>query len=348
MDERDYEPESPQDRIIEWLYELARAKNRPTTAPEVINDYAQDLAPFPLVAVRGAIQAIKGDTSEFFPPLGRIMHEMVRWLHGQRGTGGTPTILPGDAAWRLALTTIRAYQPQTRPRPSSRNPAVDAALARIGGAAMLCRVVAQAEVRPEDFIDAESGRPVARPRPDDKGLDILRRDFLRAYEEESGRPEHLRWAVETGGARPLLVPGIEIPDHEVARLASEAAQHGRALPESIAEVVLSGVWRRAAVIDGTPPPSPYPALPAPAVPLTPERRMELREELRESMDRLGARMAFPGSVVGDAAGGIAEELGDLRQRLRQTDAALRSYPPDLAAEAEAHLAELRARQAGGN
>lgn len=299
-------------QIMALIYTLGRSKNKPPSA-EVADTYVELLGGYPLELLAHAIAALIADPGAWFPTVGQIVAAMLACLRGLPADSGTPPILPNDAAWRLALLTIRSYQPQTRPRPTSNNPAVDAAIRRLGGV-------------------AELGSTLVHADEDRKGKAILRRDFLVAYEEEVGKPEHLRWVLTTGGARPYAVPGLEVPDAELARLEAEARQQGRALPPAL-DAVAQRLPERAALLDGRPPASVYPALPAPSTPLTPEQRQALRAAMLTQARAMEDRMRLP-------EGGPVAEIAQGLDALRATEGR-RHFTPQEVAEAEAHLARLR-------
>lgn len=263
---REHTTPETDERIMDWLGLLAEAKNR-TVAPAVYATYAKLLAPYPPEAVQAAILAIAGDTSEFFPPVGRIIAEMSHWLRGNAADTGQAPVLSGEDAWRLARATIAAYQPQTRPRPASGNPAVDAALRELGGVAA-CRW--------EDGI----------------GEGIARRAFLERYERQASTPEHIRWALASGPREPLVVPGLEVPEHELRRMVDAAADERLPVPPALARI-LDEEHERAVVLDGRPK-SPPPALPPPEpMVLDPERRRTMAESVKAGIARLAAGMRMP-------------------------------------------------------
>jgi hypothetical protein len=263
---REHTTPDPDERIMDWLGLLAEAKNR-TVAPAVYATYAKLLAPYPTEAVHAAILAIAADTSEFFPPAGRIIAEAGRWLRGGPDDTGPAPILSPEGAWRLARATISAYQPQTRPYPSSGNPAVDGALREMGG------------VRACQWEDTV-------------GEGIIKRGFLGHYERLAATPAHIGWALAGGPRETPVIPGVEIPAHEIARWAAEARTLGRELPEPIARAA-SGQTERAAVLDGRDVAYPV-ALPAPlAAPLDPERRRTMAESVKAGIARLAAGMRMP-------------------------------------------------------
>lgn len=278
-----------EEQIMDWLGTLADAKNR-TVAPKVLATYADMLAPYPTEAVQAAILAIAADTSEFFPPVGRVIAEVKRWLQGAAADTGQAPVLSAEGAWRLARQTIAAYQPQTRPRPASGNPAVDAALRDLGGVAA-CRW--------EDAV----------------GEGIARRAFLAAYERHAATPEHLRWALAAGPRETPVVPGLEVPEHELRRLVAEAGAAGVAVAPALARL-LDGGPERAAVLDGRPVAA-VPALPSGGPEPDPERRRTLSELVQDGIARLAAGM-------------------------RMGPAPRREFGPGEIAAAEAHLARLRA------
>lgn len=253
------------EQIVAALGKLARRKNR-VVAADVLDEYADELAALPLEASLAAIHRISLDSSEFFPPLGRIIAEVGEFLRGDAADTGQAPILSPEDAWRLARTTISRYQPQTRPRPESGNPAVDAALRDLGGVAA-CRW--------EDGI----------------GEGIIRRSFLERYERAAASGRHIAWALQHGPRETPVVAGLEIPEHEIARLADEAAGLGRTLPEPLARA-RDGEPERALVLDGRPREM---ALPPPAPrDLPPERRAAIREEIRAGIATLVRRLRMPG------------------------------------------------------
>lgn len=250
--------------IPAMLAMLALAKNQ-RVDPSVVATYAQILAPYPPEAVAGAIVALAADAGEFFPPVGRIIAAMARWLRGCVAPNGRAPVLAPDEAWRIARLTVSRFQPQTRPQPVSGNPAIDGAIRQLGGV-IACQW--------DDHI-AEG---------------ILRRRFLDEYERQIATPEHLAWALSPAATLPPVIHGIELPEREIAKLREQAAQDGR--PE-IAEALLAHTADRGAVLDGRAAPPPYrlPARTGPA--LTPERREELRAEVAGAIGRLVDRWALP-------------------------------------------------------
>lgn len=255
------------EQIVAALGKLARRKNR-VVAADVLDEYADELAALPLEASLAAIHRISLDSSEFFPPLGRIIAEMGEFLRGDAADTGLAPVLSPEGAWRLARTTISRYQPQARPRPESGNPAVDAALRDLGGVAA-CRW--------EDAI----------------GEGIVRRAFLERYERAASSARHIDWALLHGPRETPVVAGLEIPDHEIARMADEAAELGRALPEPLARA-RDGEPERAIALDGRPREMALP--PPPPREMSPSRRAAIREEVRAGIARLVGRLRMPGAV----------------------------------------------------
>lgn len=242
---------------------LALAKNQ-RVDPCVVATYAQILAPYPPDAVAGAIVALAADAGEFFPPVGRIIAEMARWLRGCVAPNGRAPVLAPDEAWHAARLTISRYQPQTRPQPVSGNPAIDGAIRQLGGVAA-CQW--------DDHV-AEG---------------ILRRRFLDEYERQIATPEHLAWALSPAATLPPSLPTIELPAHEIERFRRDAEREGRA---DIADELVRHIERRTVVIGaGAPEP---PVLPPTvlAEPLTPERREELRTEVKAAIGQLAARWSM--------------------------------------------------------
>lgn len=321
-------------QIMALIYRLGRSKNKPPTA-EVADTYVELLDGYPLELLTQAIHTLIASPGEWFPTVGQIIAAMLAYLRGLPGDSGTPPILSPDAAWRLALLTIRSYQPQTRPRPTSNNPAVDVVIRRLGGVPEVGRVLAEATRREEDSKDADR-KP---PHPDLTALNILRRDFLKTYEEECGKPEHLRWVLTTGGARPLLVPGKEIPEPELERLEREAAQQGRALPAAIEEVAMR-LPERAAVLNGKPPGGLFALLPTTPTELTPERLEAIRREIAGGIVKIEERMRLPERpALPMEVEQIAEDM-----KVLEANRARKQFTPQEIAAAEAHLAHLRARK----
>lgn len=282
---------SKAEQVARLLGKLALAKNQ-AVQPPVIAAYAEILEPYPTEAVQAAILALAADESAFFPPVGKIIAEAGRWLRGAASDTGAAPILSPEGAWRLARATIAAHQPQTRPRPASGNPAVDAALRDLGGVAA-CR-----------WDDAV-------------GEGIMRRAFLAAYERHAATPEHLRWALTAGPRETPVIPGLEVPEHELRRLVDEADAAGVATPPALARL-LDGGPERAAVPDGRPIAA-LPALPSGELEPDPERRRTLSGLVQAGIARLAAGM-------------------------RMGPPARREFGPEEIAAAEAHLAELRARR----
>jgi hypothetical protein len=235
---------------------LALAKNQ-RVDPGVIATYAQILAPYPPDAVAGAIVALAADAGEFFPPVGRVIAEMARWLRGCVAPNGRAPVLAPDEAWHAARLTISRYQPATRPQPLSGNPAIDGALRQLGGVA-------------------------ACQWDDHVGEGIVRRRFLDEYERQIATPEHLAWALSPAATLPPALPTIELPAHEIERFRRVA----------VAEGLVRYIERRTVVI-GTGAPEP-PALPPTVLadPLTPERRDELRAEVKAAIGQLAARWSM--------------------------------------------------------
>lgn len=333
---------SGDEQVMALIYKLGRSKNKPPTA-EVADTYVELLGNYPLELLTQAIHALIADPGAWFPTVGQIAAAMRAHLQGQHQDTGQAPILGNDQAWRRALLTVRAYQPETRPRPTSNNPAIDAAIARLGGVTAMGRIIAEDSRRQEDSKDVPVNQ---RPRrADPTALNVLRRDFLQAYEEEAKKPEHLRWALDTGGTRPLLLPGKEIPGEEIARIEAGAQAAMLALPAVIEEVAARDTQERGAWLGHRKAEAIYPALPAPSTPLTPERRLELKEELARGFAALSERMTLTGSAVGDAVQGAEQDISALRDQLRRNTKALQQFPPEVVAEAEAVLAEMR--RAGG-
>lgn len=242
---------------------LALAKNQ-RVDPGVIATYAQILAPYPPDAVAGAIVALAADAGEFFPPVGRVIAEMARWLRGCVAPNGRAPVLAPDEAWHAARLTISRYQPATRPQPMSGNPAIDGALRQLGGVA-------------------------ACQWDDHVGEGIVRRRFLDEYERQIATPEHLAWALSPAATLPPSLPTIELPAHELERFRRDATREGRA---EIADGLVRYIEERTAVIGlGAPEP---PVLPPTvlAEPLTPERREELRAEVKAAIGQLAARWSM--------------------------------------------------------
>lgn len=242
---------------------LALAKNQ-RVDPSVVATYAQILAPYPTDAVAGAIVALAADAGEFFPPVGRIIAEMARWLRGCVAPNGRAPVLAPDEAWRVARLTVSRYQPQTRPQPTSGNPAIDGAIRQLGGV-------------------------VACQWDDHVAEGILRRRFLDEYERQIATPEHLAWALSPAATQPLALPTIELPAHEIERFTRDARHEGRG---EVADRLVRYIEARTTLVGvGAPEP---PALPPTvfAEPLTPERREELRTEVKAAIGQLAARWSM--------------------------------------------------------
>lgn len=249
------------------LAQLANWKNQ-RVSPAVIADYKAILDRYPTDAVAGAIAALGADSSEFFPPLGKIIAEMARWLRGCVAANGRAPVLAPDEAWHLARLTISRYQPQSRPQPTSGNPAIDGALRQLGGVAA-----------------CQWGDAVAEG--------IVRRRFLEEYERQIATPEHIAWALSPAATAPPVVEGLELPDREVARLLAEAEQTGRA---EVLTALLEGP-RRAAVLDGKLRLDPLALPPGDGEPPTFEELAAFKDEVRAGVARLAALMRLPRAVA---------------------------------------------------
>ena len=254
--------------ILKALGQLAHSKNQ-RVDPEALAHYAQRLDAYPLEAIQGATLALEFAAGDFFPSLHQIVAEMARWLRGCVAPNGRAPVLAPDEAWHVARLTLSRYQPQSRPRPLSGNPAIDGALRQLGGVA-------------------------ACQWADPVGEGIVRRQFLAEYERQVASPEHVTWALSPAATAPPLIPGIEIPDHELARLAAEAEREGRA--SALADLLAAP--RRAAVPDGVPRPDPL-ALPARAddPPPTGDEVAARRAAIRDGIARIAARTALPKPVA---------------------------------------------------
>lgn len=252
--------------IIRALGRLADAKSQ-TPTDGSFGVYARYLAPYPMEMIDAAIDALALSTNPHYPPVGLIVAEMARLLRGQVGDTGRSPILSAEEAWQKARATIAAYQPQTRPQPLSDNPAIDNALRALGGA------------RACQWVDAV-------------GEGIVKRSFLAEYERQVSTPQHIAWALAGGALVPPVVPGLELPEYEIARLAAEARREGRDLPAPFAALA-EGKPERAAVLDGDAPAYPF-ALPAPlAESLTDERRAEIAGDFHGNITRIVDRMQLP-------------------------------------------------------
>jgi hypothetical protein len=232
-------------QVIDWVYLLADTKNK-KLEDRVAAVYAQVLVAYPPDLVYRAIIACAADADPWVPPVGAIVARIAAHLRTAPGPRGVPAILaPGDA-WKLARRAIAGFQPQTRPDPTSGDPAIDAALRAIGGLAACTW---------EDHI----------------GEGTIRRAFLKAYEEASATAEHVGWALRTGGRRAVF-PALELPAPERARLAA-----GGAALLALAE---GGQATRAATPQDYAPDDPRTlALPAPgSVVLTPAARAAAYEQ----------------------------------------------------------------------
>jgi hypothetical protein len=272
---------------------LAKAKNQKPD-PEVIATYAEILAPYPPEAVAGAIVALAADASEFFPPVGKIIAAMARWLRGCVAPNGRAPVLSPDDAWRRARLTVAAYQPQTRPRPVSGNPAIDGALRQLGGV-------------------------VACQWDDHVGEGIVRRRFLDEYERQIATPEHLTWALSPAATAPPAIRAIELPDGELDRLRLEAEQGGRG--ETFGRL-LAWIDERVVVLDGTPPPPPSLIAAPLEQPLTEDQRAELRAGLREAAEKLALRWSLRAATTlheDDPRWAEAEAIRDGRYPLGPDD-----------------------------
>jgi hypothetical protein len=259
--------------IFKALGLLADAKGVKPLEPDHFKAYARYLEPYPGGLIVAAIDALAVDPNPFFPAVGQIVGEMARLLRTRVGEHGPPPILSNEEAWRAARATIASYQPQTRPQPRSGNPAVDEALRSLGG------------VRACQWHDAV-------------GEGIVRRAFLEEYEQQVRRPGQLALALRGEARIPPLLPGLELPGYEVARLRAEAERRG-VPPPAFALRIAAGQPERAAILDGRPAPAPHTLPPRLPVPLTEERRAALRAEAKERLAQLAARMRVP--VAGDGA-----------------------------------------------
>lgn len=258
------------DRTIDALADLAQFKVGPRPSAMQLAAYAKELAPIPQELIDAALDALKYGGGDFFPAFGAIVKALGEEMT-QRGL-----LLAPDDAWALALRATSRYQPQTRPRVASGNPAVDAVIRDLGGPAAF------------QFTGAKSA-------------EIQRGRFLTTYATQRATPRHLGWAIQNPPIVPQLVPGVELPEREVARLEADARALGSAPPPVVGQI-RSGVPERAIVPDGTVPPPPF-ALPArlPA-PLTPERRAALRAETQAALRRAVERGGMPESDGAEAIG----------------------------------------------
>jgi hypothetical protein len=172
--------------IAELLGLLAMLKGKGIERP-ILDLYAETLVEYPPDLVRAAIRRHAESPDPFIPPVGALLATMVDLL--------PPGLaLDGEAAWKLARRVVSRHQPQTRPDPGgSGNPAVDAALAALGGPAALAWEGAEKE-------------------------GYARRAFLAEYARHARTAEHLRWALAGGMAAlpPPVVRGIEGGESERA------------------------------------------------------------------------------------------------------------------------------------
>lgn len=216
---------SAEAQIADWMYLLGDLKGKKVER-RVADAYAGILVAYPLELVRHAVMAAAADPDPFIPPVGGIIRLIALRLADLPGPHGRPAILlPGDA-WAIARRTIASFHRETRPDPPSGDPAIDAALRRVGGF-HACKW--------EDHI----------------GEGIVRRAFLDAYQETATTPEHIAWALATGGRR-VVVPGF-VPVEGAPWTARAALPDGRARPDPLTlalpapgSVVLSADARAAA------------------------------------------------------------------------------------------------------
>lgn len=271
------ELQAKRERIIDQLKVLARLKNKKHD-PESAAYYAQVLSAYPEEMVRAGIMRHAADPDPFIPPVGAIIGMIASVLMDTEGAR-SPILPPGEA-WKIARSTIAAYHPQTRPNPSAQDPAIDRALRQIGGVS---------GSRWEDAI----------------GEGTIRRAFLKAYDDAIRLPEHISWAIRTGG-RKAVIPGKEVPLNERARFSDEAAARAMDLPRWL-ETGIDDT--RAVVLDGSPPPRSL--LPAHAhAPVSPERRAALAEDVKRSLVALAARMRIPAEPRLTTEEGQIEHLMD--------------------------------------
>jgi hypothetical protein len=165
-----------EEALVGHLARLALLKGK-EFSPEAQLAYAEVLQGFPGALVLAALATAALDPSPFIPPVGALIAAAV---------AACPGVADSETAWQRARAVLRRYHPQTRPDPGgSGDPAVDAALADLGGAASVT------------WDDAE-------------GEGFRKREFLDRYAAHARTPRHLAWALSTGGELPPpVVRGLE-------------------------------------------------------------------------------------------------------------------------------------------